>query len=298
MRIGQKSEADDSLYSAFITFERALVLSAAFEIVKHDDIITRNVRELRRLFAARGTKDPWGGDPDWRAFPTGRWPGDRPIAHRFSHRFQRRAPLAQHFPRVPWDRVIAGDPAYAQYTDIDNWDGTPFILTHATNDWKTFPQWINSAKKWHDYLVDLLGANAHSTLYPNGLLDGPEEAESVALDRSLHELFIVPGRDQQTSTFETRAHGTAPSKWPFKPAFLPARYTSMKLNIEAWDKLQNGKHLPHDRPHLLQNDDPLRCLTDTVLLNEFYVKTSWKMFILGVRGSGMRNHTDSLRTSS
>ena len=151
------------------------------------------------------------------------------------------------------DRIVAGDPEYAQYADLDNWDGSPFLLTSATNDWKRFPQWADSAKRWHEYMVDLLGARAHSTLYPNGLLDGPEESESVSFDRSLHELFIVPERDQQTAEFETKAHGTEPSKWPYKPAYLPARYASMKLNSASWSRLEDSNHLPRDRPTLLDN---------------------------------------------
>ena len=60
MRIGQLSDDTNSLYSAFVTFERALILAAAFGVAQHDDAIKRNVRELQALFNSQGITDPWG----------------------------------------------------------------------------------------------------------------------------------------------------------------------------------------------------------------------------------------------
>jgi hypothetical protein len=47
-----------------------------------------------------------------------------------------------------------------------------------------------------------------------------------------------------------------------------------------------------------------RCLTGRngfsgeQLMNEYHIKTHWQIYIIGSRGSGMFNHSDSLLTSS
>eukprot|EP00808_Paulinella_micropora_P013201 g58918.t1 len=41
-----------------------------------------------------------------------------------------------------------------------------------------------------------------------------------------------------------------------------------------------------------------RCLKDLDVREEYFLKTHWKIILIGTPGSGMFNHTDSLQTSS
>lgn len=93
------------------------------------------------------------------------------------------------------------------------------------------------------------------------------------------------------------SHG---SRFRFKPAFLQGRYVIMSVPPLLWKGLERAGHvaLSSARPAMLSNRELDVCLAEPVLRTEFETKASWRLAIFGVRGAGMYNHSDSLRTSS
>lgn len=75
-----------------------------------------------------------------------------------------------------------------------------------------------------------------------------------------------------------------------------SQYLMWNMRPEPWDELGKDVHLPE-----AFNTDAWwqdQCLSNQTLREEFFIKTHWSMLLMGTRGAGMFNHSDSLRTSS
>jgi len=82
---------------------------------------------------------------------------------------------------------------------------------------------------------------------------------------------------------------------------MEGRYLHLQLTPAAWRALEAAGAIPAERHAHLENDAWLEdCLgfPDSNVAAEFHLKTHWKILIVGSRGAGMFNHSDSLQTSS
>jgi len=70
----------------------------------------------------------------------------------------------------------------------------------------------------------------------------------------------------------------------------PAKYLQVGLSQRDWSKLPIYEHV-------WLSPEFYTCLNQD-LMDEFFVKTHWKIILIGQPGAGMFNHKDSLRSSS
>jgi tetratricopeptide (TPR) repeat protein len=77
----------------------------------------------------------------------------------------------------------------------------------------------------------------------------------------------------------------------------PGTYVQWNLEGHAWMSSLEG--LGGELPAVLSDTHWIhQCLSSDELVNNFYLKTHWKMLLIGEAMSGMFNHKDSLRSSS
>merc|ERR1712190_649271 len=84
---------------------------------------------------------------------------------------------------------------------------------------------------------------------------------------------------------------------------MPGRYMHLQLTPTMWEQLEAAGHLPADRHSFLINDEWIHECLESVpngdaISEEWHLKTHWKIILIGTRGAGMFNHSDSLLTSS
>ena len=75
----------------------------------------------------------------------------------------------------------------------------------------------------------------------------------------------------------------------------------LQLSPAMWGELEDAGQLGKDRHWHLENDGWLEeCLghPGSDVSAEYHLKTHWKILLVGARGAGMFNHSDSLQTSS
>jgi hypothetical protein len=78
------------------------------------------------------------------------------------------------------------------------------------------------------------------------------------------------------------------------------KYIHLQLTPEMWTVLESAGDIPVKRHLHLEGDRwwMRRCLKDPAVLEEYHLKTHWKIILIGSIGSGMFNHSDSLMTAS
>eukprot|EP00929_Paragymnodinium_shiwhaense_P013202 TRINITY_DN121065_c0_g1_i1.p1 TRINITY_DN121065_c0_g1~~TRINITY_DN121065_c0_g1_i1.p1 ORF type:complete len:615 (+),score=196.70 TRINITY_DN121065_c0_g1_i1:248-2092(+) len=170
----------------------------------------------------------------------------------------------------------------------------PFVLTDAMEGWRMLKEWPTS---WRTELASLF-PRAVTDFYPFNMLTkgdgkggGGSKPYLVRLPKAIEELEKKPGAG---------AFGERPPDESAEKVFLEGRYLHLQLTPSMWQQLQEAGHFP-DAAHLppfLDNEEWLDSCFNEALLEEWNLKTHWKVILLGMPGAGMFEHVDSLQTSS
>lgn len=187
---------------------------------------------------------------------------------------------------VPFPRINASDlDAYTHFKERRD----PFVLLGATEDW----QIVKRAENRWRWLEDL-GEKwplAVTDFYPHNMLSHARQAPYLTrLKRAVEELKVKPGPSQD-SKFRYESRGGA----------LHGRYLHLQLTPRQWRALEAQGDIQEERHTHLENDAWLKkCLgyPSSSVSSEYHLKTHWKILLVGARGAGMFNHSDSLQTSS
>jgi len=201
---------------------------------------------------------------------------------------QRDAPLADAIPRVNASD-LEGFKQFLERRD-------PFILLGATGGWKAVAEAGGSddaARRWLDAIARRW-PRAVTDFYPYNMLSSSRQAPYLTrLARGVRELRLAPGPDQQARGSAFR-HETGNGA-------MAGRYMHLQLSPAMWGELEDAGQLGKDRHWHLENDGWLEeCLghPGSDVSAEYHLKTHWKILLVGARGAGMFNHSDSLQTSS
>jgi hypothetical protein len=177
---------------------------------------------------------------------------------------------AKPFPRVHIDDI------HAKENDDYLHRRKPFVLTHAADDW---------AAKSNDFLPSVVKKfpNAVVDFYPFNML-ASTNPYLFRLASAYDEFLKEPGQGRFGEAERRRANGN------------PGKYLHMQLTTKYWDNLAVAARAWH--PWFQTDEWMNQCLKETLLMDEYLLKTHWKMILAGQPGAGMFNHTDHLLTGS
>eukprot|EP00658_Telonema_sp_P-2_P029343 TRINITY_DN22334_c0_g1_i3.p1 TRINITY_DN22334_c0_g1~~TRINITY_DN22334_c0_g1_i3.p1 ORF type:complete len:354 (+),score=26.56 TRINITY_DN22334_c0_g1_i3:172-1233(+) len=149
----------------------------------------------------------------------------------------------------------------------------PFVLTGAMAGWRAL-NWslIELGSRWPKAVADF---------HPFNMLE--KESKSLYLTR------FSAGLKQLTkdkTNFDGSGRGPQ------------GRYLHLQLTPSMWGEVEEQGEVPQARHWQLHGDEWMNTCLEPELQEEYHIKTHWKILIMGTRGAGMFNHTDSLRTSS
>jgi hypothetical protein len=162
----------------------------------------------------------------------------------------------------------------------------PFILLGAA-DWPI----IENAKDGWSWLEELARRwpKAVTDFYPHNMLSHSRQSPYLTrLATAVEELKVDPRTQESKFRYETQGGA------------LEGRYMHLQLTPAQWLELEKSD-IPVERHVHLENDNWLRkCLgyPHEAVAAEYHLKTHWKILLVGARGAGMFNHSDSLQTSS
>jgi len=173
-------------------------------------------------------------------------------------------PCGEPFKRVTLNEML-NTPEFYNYS-------TPFVMTGSIEGYEPL--------KDLDWLAETFGENV-ADYYPFNELD--IENHPLYLFRfkaGIEEIKKVPGEglfgDEEVNH---------PSAKPY-----PGKYLQVGLSQRDWSKLPIYEHV-------WLSQEFYTCLSED-LMDEYFVKTHWKIILIGQPGAGMFNHKDSLRSSS
>ena len=201
---------------------------------------------------------------------------------------QRPVAVADDLPRVD----AADLSKFAEYEERRD----PFVLRGATAGWKAVEEAGKTnagAWAWLEALADQF-PDAVTDFYPYNMLSSNRQSPYLTrLRRAVKELKIVNDKHQQLngSAFRYESGNGA----------LRGRYMHLQLTPDVWTELERRGAIAADRHWQLENDAWLEeCLgyPHGAVAAEYHLKTHWKILLVGARGAGMFNHSDSLQTSS
>ncbi|CAK0873979.1 unnamed protein product, partial [Prorocentrum cordatum] len=159
--------------------------------------------------------------------------------------------------------------------------GAPFVLRDGMKGWRMLETWN---KTWRQELQAVF-PRAVTDFYPYNMLS--RKRQSPYLSRLPVGIFELTASERQ-SRFD-----------PVNDKGLEAgRYMHLQLTPKMWAALEEKRHFPADRHTFLRNDEwQMNCMSEEIQ-EEWNLKTHWKIILVGSRGAGMFNHSDSLHTSS
>eukprot|EP00940_MAST-03C_sp_MAST-3C-sp2_P003554 g3554.t1 len=183
-------------------------------------------------------------------------------------------PYAKKFPRVDVKALKRN------VTSDAFWFGRrPFVISGGMNRWPAMDVWRDGhylAKTWPREVTDY---------FPFNMLDTKSKALYLfRLEAGIRDLI------QDRSTFKEANE---------EHSFHPGRYLHWQVVPKIWNTMRkSGMVSPF--PRWMKTDQwwMRHCLKTEELQDEYHIKTHWRVILLGTRGSGMFNHSDSLRSSS
>jgi hypothetical protein len=189
------------------------------------------------------------------------------------------APIVAPLPRISvFDLNL---PQNIDYRDRSK----PFILTGAMDGWPALEKWMIGTEQ-SSYLENLFPREV-AEYYPYNMLEQGSKPFLFRFGPGVRDVVVDSGRFNEYETFSC-------------PEIGGCKYIHLQLTPSNWKKLEKSGDVPPKRHPHLEGDKwwMRRCLKDRDVLREYHLKTHWKMILIGSRGSGMFNHTDSLMTSS
>jgi hypothetical protein len=170
----------------------------------------------------------------------------------------------------------------------------PFILTGAMDDWPGPKKWKIQMKgkkgigKKTPYLAKMFKKSV-TDMYPYNMLKSGTHPFLYRFGAGLRQVLEPPGR----------FHEPANEQHPYS-CDDGCRYIHLQLTRPQWRQLEEAGDLPVKRHPHTGGDNwwQRRCLDEVDVNDEYHIKTHWKIILIGSRGAGMFNHTDSLQTSS
>lgn len=198
------------------------------------------------------------------------------LAHQYTH-----LPRGEKFPRV-----------HISELKRDNDNGlvdfrmgrTPFIIEGGMEGWEGRTLWKDGsyfAKRFPKSVVDY---------FPFNMLD-PDNRDN----RGLYLFRMKYGLDDLIGLKSKRFEKSNDESY----AWYPGRYMHWQIVPKQWNEIRKAQQVS-PFPRWLKTDNwwMRHCLPTPALQDEFHLKTHWRVMLFGTRGSGMFNHTDSLRSSS
>lgn len=164
---------------------------------------------------------------------------------------------------------------------------TAFILTEAMVGWPALEKWPVLTSQG-TYLTSHFPDEV-CDFYPYNMLQQGTHPFLIRFRTGIKEMMDPPGRF-------TDGH-----KQPYSCENIRGcRYLHMQLTSKTWGKLEELGDIPRKRHTHLEGDKwwMRRCLQDDDVREEYHIKTHWKIILIGTKGSGMFNHSDSLMTAS
>ena len=185
-------------------------------------------------------------------------------------------------PGKPFPRVHVKD-LYKEKNEDYLYRRKPFILTNAADDWKAVKdKFLDSGRrlaKWFPRSV--------VDYYPMNMLATGSHPYLFRLKQGLQELETAPGEGRFGRSEIDDARGN------------PGKYLHFQLTSKAWKKLRESGAFGDKMHKWFRTDGWMsKCLKTRQLVDEYHIKTHWKIILIGGAGAGMFNHSDSLLTSS
>jgi len=178
--------------------------------------------------------------------------------------------LRPHLPcGEPFERLTLNE--MLQRPEFYNYS-RPFVMTGSIEGYEPL--------KDLDWLAEMFGDNV-ADFYPFNELNIQNHPLYLFRFRAgIEELKKMPGEglfgDQEITHPSAKAH--------------PAKYLQVGLSQRDWSKLPIYEHV-------WLSQEFYTCMSED-LQDEYFVKTHWKIILIGQPGAGMFNHADSLRSSS
>lgn len=173
-------------------------------------------------------------------------------------------PCGEPFERVTLDEMLRR-PEFFNYS-------TPFVMTGSIQGYQPL--------KDLDWLAEVFGENV-ADFYPFNEVNFKE-----------HPLFLYRFKAGIEEFKKKPGAGKFGDMEINHPAAKgnPAKYLQVGLSQRDWSKLPIYEHV-------WLTPEFYTCLNQDVM-DEYFVKTHWKIILIGQPGAGMFNHKDSLRSSS
>jgi len=195
---------------------------------------------------------------------------------RFPH--PTKAPIAPPLPRIHVQDLDL--PQHAQYKSRN----APFILTGAMDDWPALERWKEGNR------LSSLFPKAVCDYYPYNMLEDTHPY-LIRFATGLSELK----NPIRFNDYSKNSKFICPSN-----GHNGCRYLHMQLSPKMWDSLEDLGDIPKEKHIHFKGDSwwMRRCMEDPIVQAEYFLKTHWKIILIGSSGSGMFNHTDTLQSSS
>ena len=158
-----------------------------------------------------------------------------------------------------------------------------FVLTGAADDWpavkdKFFQGGRRLAKWFPRAVVDF---------YPMNMLKTGSHPYLFRMKQGYYELMQEPGKGRFGADEVNDARGN------------PGKYLHLQLTSKFWKKIRDSGAFGKPMHKWFRTDGWMKkCLKRQALVDEYHIKTHWKIILIGGPGAGMFNHSDSLLTSS
>ena len=197
-----------------------------------------------------------------------------------------RVPLGEPLPRIHVSELRK--PGFEKFRYREQ----PFILTGAMENWPALKKWpVHRRKnKEHAFFRKHFGTEVVD-YYPYNMIKPGSNPYLMTMEAALRELHA---ETDYTADKRYRSRYEPDASRP------KGKYLHLQLTPKTWQKLEKTGTLPKKRDTHTKGDLwwMNKCLQENAVREEYHIKTHWKIILIGTRGAGMFNHSDSLLTSS